>query len=52
MKQNIDIPLASAGITSPMWLAPLNEWMTLILVTGSIILVGMRIYFLLKEKNE
>ena len=51
MKQNVDIPLASIGITAPIWLEPLNLWLGLVLVSMSIVLVGMRIWAILKENK-
>lgn len=51
MKHNADLPLATAGLTSPMWLEPLNMWLGLVLVTMSIVLVGIRIYVILKENK-
>lgn len=51
MKHNVDVPLATAGITSPMWLEPLNMWLGLVLVVLSIVLVCFRIWALLKENK-
>ena len=51
MKHNVDVPLATAGITSPMWLEPLNMWLGLVLVVMSIVLVGMRIWAIMKENK-
>jgi len=45
MKQNpIDFPIAAAGITAPVWLEPLNQWLALVVAVGSIILIGYRLY--------
>jgi len=51
MKQNVDIPLASIGITAPIWLEPLNLWLGLVLVSLSIVLVGLRIWAILRENK-
>ena len=51
MKHNVDVPLATAGITSPMWLEPLNMWLGLVLVVLSIVLVCFRIWVLVKENK-
>jgi hypothetical protein len=48
MKQNADIPLAALGVSAPIWLEPLNLWLGLVLVSMSIVLVGLRIYRILK----
>lgn len=42
--ENKDIPIALGGITSPVWLEPLNEWLGLVLVALSIALVVYRLY--------
>jgi len=51
MKHNVDVPLATAGITSPIWLEPLNMWLGLVLVVMSIVLVGLRIWVVFKENK-
>lgn len=49
MKQNpIDFPLAAAGITAPVWLEPLNQWLALVVAVGSIALIAYRIYSIWK----
>jgi len=49
MKQT-DIPLATAGITAPVWLEAVNQWLGLVLVVMSIILVIVRLYHASKTK--
>jgi len=52
MKQNpIDIPIATAGVTAPVWLEPLNEWLALVVAIGSIILIGYRLYAIMKGRK-
>ena len=43
MKQT-DFPLVLGGISSPVWLDAVNQWLGLVLVTLSIILVIIRIW--------
>lgn len=50
MKQQVDVPIALAGITAPVWLEPLNQWLALVVAVGSIILIGVRIYRLIGGK--
>ena len=52
MKQNpIDFPLAAAGITAPVWLEPLNQWLALVVAVGSIVLIGYRLRSIIKGKK-
>jgi len=51
MKQNVDIPLATFGVTAPIWLEPLNLWLGLVLVSLSIVLVGLRIWVIIRENK-
>ena len=52
MKQNpIDFPIAAAGITAPVWLEPLNQWLALVVALGSIALIGYRLYSIIKGKK-
>lgn len=39
-----DIAIATGGITSPLWLPALNEWLALVLVLLSIALVCLRLW--------
>ena len=39
---DIDYAASAAGISSPIWLPALNEWITLILGVGGLILLGIR----------
>jgi len=49
MKQNpIDFPIAAAGITAPVWLEPLNQWLALAVAVGSLILIGYRLHKIIK----
>ena len=41
---DIDYAASAAGITSPIWLPALNEWITLVLGVGGLILLGIRIW--------
>ena len=50
MKPNVDIPIGAAGITAPVWLDAVNQWLGLVLVILSIILVGVRLYHASKTK--
>jgi len=51
MKQNIDIPIGAAGITAPMWLEPLNQWLALVVAIGSLVLIGYRFYVILRSRK-
>jgi hypothetical protein len=44
-----DIPIATAGISAPWWLQPLNEWLALVVAIGSIILIGIRIVTYIRQ---
>ena len=48
MKHNVDIPIGAAGITAPMWLEPLNQWLALVVAVGSIVLIGYRLYIIVR----
>lgn len=43
MKQT-DFPLIAGGISAPVWLDAVNQWLGLVLVLMSIILVAIRIW--------
>lgn len=43
MNQN-DIALATGGITAPLWLQALNDWLGLIAVSMTIILLAINIW--------
>jgi len=45
MNQN-DIAIAAGGISAPLWLPALNEWMALAVGVMSIIYLGIKIYTL------
>ena len=51
MKQNIDIPIGAAGITAPMWLEPLNQWLALVVAVGSIVLIAYRFYVIFRSRK-
>ena len=51
MKQNVDIPIGAAGITAPMWLEPLNQWLALAVAIGSLVLIGYRFYVILRSRK-
>ena len=48
MKQT-DFPLIAGGISAPVWLDAVNQWLGLVLVLMSIVLVGIRIWKSRKE---
>lgn len=39
-----DVPVVVGGVSAPMWLEPLNEWLALLLAVLSIAYMVMRIY--------
>jgi len=41
-----DIAIAAGGISAPLWLPALNEWMALAVGVMSIIYLGIKIYTL------
>lgn len=49
---DIDYAASAAGITSPIWLPALNEWITLVLGVGGLILLAIRIWKNIKIKSE
>jgi hypothetical protein len=49
---NTDMAIATGAITSPVWLAPLNEWMALTFTVLGISLAVIRIYQSLKKKDD
>lgn len=49
---DIDYALSGAGISSPIWLPALNEWITLVLGVGGMILLCIRIWKNIKTKSE
>jgi len=46
-----DLALASASISTPMWLVGANEWLTFTVLTLGIVLAVMRIYAMVKNKD-
>jgi hypothetical protein len=51
-ESDLDYALSGAGISSPIWLPALNEWITLVLGLGGLILLGIRIWKNVKNKSE
>ena len=50
MNQN-DIILAGGGMTAPLWLPALNQWVALVVGVMSVIYLGFKIYeFFWKQK--
>lgn len=47
-----DIVIAAGAISSPMWLEPLNAWITLVLGIGGLFLLGIRIWRNIKRKEN
>lgn len=50
MNQN-DIAIATGGISAPLWLPALNEWMALILGVMSIAYIGVKLWKLYKDED-
>lgn len=50
MNQN-DIAIAAGGISAPLWLPALNEWMALVLGVMSIAYVGIKLWKLYKDED-
>jgi len=50
MNQN-DIAIATGGISAPLWLPALNEWMALVLGVVSIIYVCAKLWKLYKNED-
>ena len=49
---NTDMAIATGAITSPVWLAPLNEWLALGFTVLGIALAVIRIHQSLKNKDD
>ena len=47
-----DLALASASISTPMWLNGANEWLTFIVLVLGILLAAMRIYAMIKRGKD
>lgn len=47
-----DLLVAAGAISAPMWLEPLNAWITLILGIGGLFLLGLRIWRNLKHQDD
>ena len=50
MNQN-DIAIATGGISAPLWLPALNEWMALVLGVMSIAYIGVKLWKLYKNED-
>lgn len=50
MKQT-DFPLIAGGISAPVWLDAVNQWLGLVLVLMSIVLVGIRLWKMSKGND-
>jgi len=46
-----DISLIGAGVSAPLWLAPLSAWVQLVLAIVMIALGLVRIYTLIRKKD-
>lgn len=44
MMDHNDLAIATGGISAPLWLPALNEWVALLLGVASLIYVGIKIY--------
>jgi hypothetical protein len=44
MMKPTDVPVVAGGLSSPVWLNAVNDWLGLLLVVLSIIYMLMRIY--------
>ena len=47
-----DLALASASISTPMWLNGANEWLTFIVLVLGAVLATMRIYAMIKRGKD
>ncbi len=47
-----DLALASASISTPMWLNGANEWLTFIVLVLGAVLAAMRIYAMIKRGKD
>lgn len=54
MQNNLhtDVAIATGGITAPVWLAPMNEWLAAITAIFAIILLILRIYKTVKTDKD
>lgn len=50
MNQN-DLAIATGGISAPLWLPAINDWVALILGLLSIVYVAARLYKLYKDED-
>lgn len=50
MNQN-DIAIAAGGISAPLWLPALNEWLALVLGVMSIAYIGVKLWKLYKNED-
>jgi len=46
-----DIALATGGITAPLWLPALNQWVALVVGIMSICYLGFKIYQMWRDTN-
>jgi hypothetical protein len=46
-----DIAIATGGISAPLWLPALNEWMALVLGVMSIAYIGVKLWKLYKDED-
>lgn len=47
-----DIAIATAGISAPIWVSAVNEWIGLVLGLMSIVYVGWKLWNLYKGKGN
>jgi len=47
-----DATMVTAGITAPIWLAPLNQWLALVIACLAIVLGVIRISKALSNKDD
>jgi hypothetical protein len=47
-----DLAIATASISTPMWLSGANEWLTFIVLVLGAVLASMRIYAMIKGKGS
>jgi hypothetical protein len=45
-----DLIIATGGVSAPLWLPSLNQWVTLVLGLMSIVYVGWKLWNLYKDK--
>jgi hypothetical protein len=45
-----DLAIATGGISAPLWLPAMNQWIALVLGIMSIVYVGFKIYQMWKDR--